>query len=111
MDAQKVDLFLMTNNKMFLPQHIPIIKEKLMNMDDSKMLMLQSMSFKDPTTLLIVSLFAGVLGIDRFMLGDTAMGVLKLLTWGVCGILAIVDWFTIQNKAKEANYNAIMAFL
>ena len=111
MDAQKVDMFLMTQAKTFLPQHVPIIKEKLMAMDDSKMLTVQSMDFKDPTTLLLISLFLGSLGVDRFMLGDTAMGILKLLTGGLCGIMTIIDWFSISNKAKEANYNAIMAIL
>ncbi|MCL2013957.1 MAG: TM2 domain-containing protein [Oscillospiraceae bacterium] len=111
MDAQKVDLFLMTNNKMFLPQHIPVIKEKLMSLDESKVLALQSMDFKDPTTLLIISIFLGSFGVDRFMLGDTGMGVLKLLTGGLCGILTIIDWCTIQKKTRELNYNNVMAFL
>ncbi len=111
MDEQKVDLFLMTNAKLFLPQHIPVIKDKLMNLDESKVLALQSMDFKDPTTMLLISIFLGSLGVDRFMLGDTGMGVLKLLTGGVCGILTIIDWVTIQKKTRELNYNAIMAFL
>ena len=67
--------------------------------------------FKDPTTLLLVSLFLGVLGIDRFMLGDVGMGVLKLLTGGVCGIMTIVDWFTIQKKTKEHNFEKLMYIL
>jgi hypothetical protein len=45
------------------------------------------------------------------MLGDTGMGILKLLTGGCCGILTIIDWFTIQNKAKELNFNKIMMHL
>ena len=45
------------------------------------------------------------------MLGEIGMGVLKLLTGGVCGVLAIVDWFTIQKKARELNYNNLMMVL
>ena len=30
---------------------------------------------KDPNTVLLVSIFLGVLGIDRFMIGDTGMGI------------------------------------
>jgi hypothetical protein len=37
------------------------------------------------------------------MLGDTGMGVLKLLTGGCCGVLTIIDWFTITKKAKQKN--------
>ena len=28
------------------------------------------------------------------MIGDTGMGILKLLTCGCCGVLTIIDWFT-----------------
>jgi len=111
MDNQKVDMFIMTNGKMFLPQHVPAIKEKLMNLDDSKMLSIQAMDFKDPTTMLLFSLFLGSFGVDRFMLGDTAMGILKLLTGGLCGILTIIDWFTVSNKTKTFNFNMLMSLL
>lgn len=41
------------------------------------------------------------------MLGDTGMGILKLLTFGLCGILTIIDWFTIIKKAKQKNFATI----
>ena len=53
----------------------------------------------------------GTLGIDRFMLGETGIGILKLLTLGVCGVLTIVDWFTVQKRTKERNYNSLMLVL
>jgi TM2 domain-containing membrane protein YozV len=46
---------------------------------------------KNKTVAIILSLFLGALGIDRFYLGYTGMGVLKLLTGGVAGILWLVD--------------------
>ncbi|MBU5433523.1 TM2 domain-containing protein [Intestinimonas sp. MSJ-38] len=66
---------------------------------------------KDPTTLLLVSIFLGTLGIDRFMLGETGMGILKLLTVGLCGVLTIIDWFTIQKKTQDLNFNNLMLVL
>ena len=33
----------------------------------------------------------GVLGIHRFMMGDTTNGILMLLTFGGCGIWALID--------------------
>ena len=45
------------------------------------------------------------------MIGDTGMGILKLLTGGCCGILTIIDWFTISGKTKELNFNKVMGLL
>ena len=111
MDAQKVDLFLMTNQKYFPSEKILFLKEKLLAADDSKLMMVQAVELKDPTTLLLISLFLGSWGVDRFMLKDTGMGVLKLLTGGLCGILTIIDWFSVQKKTKELNLSQIMMLL
>lgn len=46
---------------------------------------------KSKTTALILSVLVGGLGVDRFYLGYTGMGVLKLLTGGCFGILYIID--------------------
>ena len=73
--------------------------------------MISCIELKDPTTLLLLSLFLGAWGVDRFMLKETGMGVLKLLTGGCCGILTIVDWCTIQKKTKELNFNNLMLML
>lgn len=46
---------------------------------------------KNKTTALILSILAGGIGVDRFYLGYTGMGVLKLLTGGCFGVLWIID--------------------
>ena len=108
MDGNKVDMYIMTNNKYFPAEKVVIVKEKLLKMDESKFSLISSIELKDPNIMLLISIFLGSLGVDRFMIGDIAMGVLKLLTMGLCGILTIVDWFTISNKTKELNYNNLM---
>ena len=111
MEQNKVDMYIMTNQKYFPAEKIMYLKEKLAAMDESKFTMVSTVELKDPTTILLVSIFLGTLGIDRFMLGDTGMGILKLLTGGVCGILTIIDWFTVSKRTKELNFNNLMTVL
>jgi len=103
MEAQKVDMFMMMNAKFFESHHVHAVREKLLSLDDSKWGIVQSLQLKDPTTSLIVSLLGGSLGIDRFMIGDTGLGVGKLLTCGGLGIWAIIDWFLIMGATREKN--------
>lgn len=49
------------------------------------------MSSKSKTTTLIISIFLGELGIDRFYLGYTGLGILKLITAGGFGIWWVID--------------------
>ena len=111
LDQQKIDTYIMPNQKYFPEGKIIYLKDKLRTMDDEKFSLIMTVPLKDPTTLLLVSIFLGVLGIDRFMLGQVGMGILKLLTLGCLGILTIIDWFTIANKTKEINFNKIMTLL
>ena len=63
---------------------------------------------KNPTTALILSIFLGTLGVDRFYIGHIGLGVAKLLlAWLTFGIWTIVDWFLIINATKKANLVAI----
>jgi len=110
MDAQKVDMFIMSNGKFFESHHINDIRERLIALDESKWAILSTTQFKDPTTTIIVSLLAGGLGIDRFMIGDTGLGVGKLLTCGGMGIWTIIDWFMIQKATREKNMQKIQLF-
>jgi TM2 domain-containing membrane protein YozV len=103
MDANKVDMFIMTNGKCFESHQIGQIRERLLSMDEAKWPLVQAIPFKDPTTSLIVSILGGNLGIDRFIIGDTGIGVGKLLTCGGFGIWTIIDWFMIQGATREKN--------
>lgn len=49
-------------------------------------------------TALLLSFFLGSLGVDRFYLGHTGVGIGKLLTFGGCGIWALIDFILIAMK-------------
>jgi TM2 domain-containing membrane protein YozV len=53
---------------------------------------------------ILLSIFVGTLGVDRFYLGYTGLGILKLITLGGCGIWAIVDIILIATGSlKDKN--------
>ena len=111
MDSQKVDMYLMSNATFFQPSQLTYVRERLLAADESKWAFIQSADLKDPTTLLIVSIIGGHLGIDRFLIGDTGLGVAKLLTCGGLGIWTIVDWFLIMDITRQKNMEKLQAFL
>lgn len=107
-DQARVNLFLATNGKKFSPHQLNQIISELPNLSEAQFQALLSQDFKDPTMMLIISLLGGLLGIDRFILNDTGLGVLKLLTCGGFYIWMIIDWFIIQDRTKEYNYNLLV---
>jgi TM2 domain-containing membrane protein YozV len=111
MEAAKVDMFIMSNSKFFESHHLIHIRERLLDLDDSKWINVQMLQFKDPTVSLIVSLLAGGLGVDRFLIGDTGMGIGKLITCGGFGIWAIIDWFMIMGATREKNMEKLQQAL
>lgn len=65
-------------------------------------------SGKSQVTALLLSFFLGGLGVDRFYLGYTLLGVLKLITLGGLGIWALIDFILIITgdlQPKNGSYS------
>lgn len=72
-------------------------------------IMLYQSRRKDQQTLLLLTAigFLGVAGIQRFIVGETGMGIIYLLTIGFCGIGTIIDM--VNNKSMTYEFNRRMA--
>ncbi len=67
------------------------------------------MAPKSFTTAVLLSFFLGGLGVDRFYLGYTGLGVAKLLTLGGCGVWALIDFIMIiVRKVPAADGSALV---
>ena len=95
--------FMINNAKMFTQMDLAQINAILPELTDAQLQMVSSVDYRDPTMMLVLSILVGGLGVDRFMLGDTGLGVLKLITGGGLGIWWLIDIFTVENRAKEYN--------
>ena len=64
---------------------------------------------KSQAVAFVLAYFLGCFGVDRFYLGYTGLGILKLLTFGGCIAWAIVDDILIGiGKMKDANGNPLV---
>ena len=120
MDFKMIDYYFINNKDRFPAEKIPLIKQKIHEIDvrtggtmtDADIItVMDAVQTKTPTNMLLISIFLGGWGVDRFMMDEVGMGVLKLLTGGVCGVLWLVDVIQISQKVREDNFNKPMAAL
>lgn len=107
MEQQQVEqLIVIYCNKLPL-EAIHVIKDKLLTMDYNAASIILAQA-KDPTISILLSVLVGSLGIDRIYIGDTRLGIIKLLTCGGCGIWWLIDLFLIINATKQKNLQLLM---
>ncbi|MGQ7461781.1 TM2 domain-containing protein [Streptococcus suis] len=116
--------YLMANMGSFPAEQLPVIQRELENLDEQGMNALMMTEIKNPTTALILAIFTGQLGIDRFYIGNKELGIAKLALTVVgfltiifiigfflllaSGIWALVDIFLIMEACKQANFDRFM---
>jgi TM2 domain-containing membrane protein YozV len=62
---------------------------------------------KNPVIIFGASVWLGWIGLDRFLLGQIWVGVLKLITFGGLGIWWIIDLFLVSGSARRINAEAV----
>ena len=112
MESDKVNHILMMLSSKIPAGSIPSVRTRLENTDisESEILALQS-QMKDPLLSILLSIFIGTLGVDRFYIGDVGLGIGKLLTAGGCGIWWLIDIFLIVDATKQKNLELLSYFL
>lgn len=108
MTTEQIDQLIRENAEKLDPECDELVRVRLVGADDEAVQQLFA-ELKSPTTLLLVSVFLGMLGIDRFILGQKMLGVLKLITGGGCGIWTIIDWFTNGDRTRAYNTKKILS--
>ena len=112
MEQEKVNRLLMMMGSKIPSESLHSVREKLLDsdMNESDVLVLIN-GMKDPTISIILSILVGVLGVDRFYIGDIGLGVGKLLTGGGCYIWALVDIFLIMDATRQKNLELLLTHL
>lgn len=108
---ERVRYWLSANAAKLPEAQLHSLKERLMNMSDVEFDRISYVSLTDPTMMLIISIFFGSLGVDRFALGDVGLGIGKLLTCGGLYIWWIIDLFNIMDATKEKNMQKLNSIL
>lgn len=106
MEADKVDKFLLAHENKFPEYEIPI--HRLLDLVPEKEVLLENTRFKSPGKILTASIFLGMLGLDRFLIGDWGKGGVKLFTCGGLGLWWIADWFIIMEKTRKKNMEKLI---
>lgn len=80
------------------------LKSQILNSGiDPTTLQMMMAQAKDPILVLILSIFLGGFGVDRFYIGDIGLGFGKLLTCGGLYFWWLIDLFLIMDATKEKN--------
>lgn len=111
---RQVHSFLIENKDKLPTYRMEDIRQELLALSESQWEAIEYTNFKNPTTLLVVSLLVGGLGVDRFMLGDTLLGLLKLLLSFCCGIGTIwwlIDLYNLHDTVTNYNYKKLREVL
>lgn len=104
-------MLLMLSSKMPKDQTIQMqIREKLEKMSDSERKELSNKlaicGFKNPTTGILLSVFLGGFGVDRFWVGDKLFGFIKL---GGFLLYMIIPWLIIKLDIENLVSAAVIA--
>ena len=112
MESDKVNHILMMLSSKIPMESISSVRTRLENSELSEAEMMTLLTqMKDPLLSILLSVFVGTFGVDRFYIGDVGLGIRKLLTGGGCGIWWLIDIFLIMDTTKQKNLELLSYYL
>ena len=76
-----------------------------------KLAEIQSLTCRRVENMQFISFMLGWSGVDRMLLGEVGIGLLKLCTFGCFGVLMVYDWLLMPYKTRYYNYIEVMSVL
>ncbi len=105
------DRFLVLNQTDLPDDKIPILRDRLLHCSMRKLTAMQNMTCRRAHNMQFISLILGWTGIDRMLLGEVGIGLLKLVTFGGFGFIMLYDWLTVGGRTRKYNYIRIMSVM
>ena len=100
-DSEAINTYLKIHEDMFIQSDMNKLRERLVNCTDSQWNSVRFLNLKDPRSLLLISVFVGIYGVDRFMLGRKGSGIMKLLVCQLAIIAGVASFFLLLMDVDE----------
>lgn len=109
MNSKSIGNYFEANSKFFKEEQISILRNAMTDAPDSKYDIVRTTKLRSPAAMTAIAIFFP--GFEKFFLGETGKGLLKLFTLGGFGIWAVIDWFKTSGHTKSYNYNKVAHIL
>lgn len=116
MEQSKVYSIMMQYKELIPAENLPQLQRALENASDCVYERVSFLPTRSPLITLLLSVFCGAFGVDRFYIGDIGLGITKLLlctpciifTFGIGSLWTLLDIYFCYEKAKKMNFDNLM---
>ncbi|HFH9839828.1 TPA: TM2 domain-containing protein [Streptococcus suis] len=125
MDMNYLQQYIVSKSSYLPSDKLLLLQRELEDLDEGALNALMMVELRQPLIALMLAIFFGEFGVDRFYIGNKELGFAKLIAFGISfvtlfiliGLLLFmglyiwkfIDCFLIMKACKEANYQRLMA--